>query len=243
MTSVAILGMGFSLFDYVQDFESGGYKRPTDEVWGINSVVSWLNPNLLTMGIALDNFHRDMEMDDGKHKQYVENMVNSGLPILADVDYPEWPNVKAYPLKAVLLDIWPNATSSAQIIPDLENTINFAIALAIHRKFDEIWLYGCDFRRKDNPPTLYAVGDALEKTKPWWFAYHNRQIVQHRRDMEPGEPCTMFLLGIAQERGISIRITHGSTLCNMDRGRYYYGYQYQPDPFNEREQDDGDTFL
>lgn len=237
MTSISILGMGHSLSSYFQDFESNGYTRPTDEAWGINSVMSWLHPKLLTMGIAMDNFRRDMEMDGGKHKQYVDNMLNSGLPIIADVAYPEWSHVTAYPLREVVSDIWPNATALDQIIPDLENTINFSIALAIHKKFDEIRLYGCDFRRKDSPPMLYAVGEALEKIKPWWFAYHDRDIVRGRRDLEPGEPCTMFLLGVAHERGIKVMIPKGSTLCNMDRGRYLYGYQEPPDPFGEKNRD------
>lgn len=227
--SVAILAMGHSLSNYFGDFESNGYARPHDEVWGVNSVMCWLGPKLLTHGIAMDNFNRDLKMDGGKYTQYVENMVTCGLPIIADVAYPEYPNVEAYPLKEVLDDIWPGAREfSGHVAPDLENTINFAIALAIHRKFEAIYLYGCDFRAPDNAYTIASVKEGLEEIKPWWFAYHDRNVVKHRRDLEPGEPTTMFLLGVAYQRGIHFQVTPGSTLCNMDRARYFYGYQEQP---------------
>ena len=223
--SVSIIAMGHSRERYLHDFDRNNYSRPTNEAWGVNSVMYWFGPELLTHGIAMDNFERDMEMDGGIHKAYVEKMLGCGLPIMADVEYPQWPQVQAYPIDDVVDDIWSGPELP---LPDLENTINFAIALAIHRKFDELRLYGCDFRLRDDTSALMQVHGALEKIKPWWFIYHNSDIVKFRRDLEPGEPTTMFLLGVAHARGIKIHIAEGSSLCGNDRGRYAYGYQKQP---------------
>lgn len=235
MTSVAILGMGHSLSQYMQEFESAGSKRFTDETWAINSVMYWLSPLLITSGIAMDSMWRDERMDGGKWKKYVANMRGCGLPVITDKADPDWPNLQEYPLKEVIADIWPNAKSEQQLIPDLENTINFALALAIYRKFTEIHLFGCDFRAQDDPYKIAAVKDALENIKPWWFAYHDREIVERRRDREPGEPTAMYLLGIADARGIKTIVCPGSTLGGCDRPRYLYGYQDQPDLFGEHE--------
>jgi len=231
--SLSIIGMGSSLSSYLQDFESAGHRRPTDEVWAINSAMYWLSPRLLTHGIAMDSFWRDERMDDGKWKQYVANMRECSLPVYTDTADPDWPNLIEYPLAEVISDIWPGAKRMEDVIPDLENTINFALALGISREFDEISLYGCDFRLHDRQSLLFQRADELEKIKPWWFVFHDRDIVKGRRDMEQGEPCTMFLLGVAHQRGIKVSIPHGSTLCNMDRTRYVYGYQTAPDVFKE----------
>lgn len=232
MTEITIIGMGHTLSQYFQDFSSNGHKRVGDEVWAVNDAMVWLSPRLITHGIALDSYWRDERMDNGKFKQYVANQRECGLPIYTDVADPAWPNTIAYPLKEVVTDIWPNAKEEADIIPDLENTICFALALAIHKKATQINLYGCDFRIPDNPYLVAAVADGLEDINPRWFAYHNREVVEGRRDMEPGEPTTMFLLGVAHARGIHYYIAPGSSLCNMDRGRYVYGYQEEPKIFN-----------
>jgi hypothetical protein len=232
--SLSIVAMGPSRISYEQDFESNGQVMPTTEVWMVNSCCYWYGPRMFTHGIALDAFDRDEVMDGGKWKQYVENITDCGKPVIADKKYDRWPNVERYPIEDVVSDIWPDAKCIDDIVPDLENTISFATALAITRKFDEIHLYGCDFRLRDRPQLLYERADKLEKIKPWWFVFHDRDIVRGRRDQEPGEACTMFLLGVAQQRRIKIVIPPGSTLCNMDRSRYVYGYQDAPDVFKEK---------
>ena len=230
--SLSIVGMGHSLTDYLQDFERH-YKKPTSETWGINSVGVWLRP--IDKIIALDNFRRDLTMEGGKHVQYVRNILDSGIPIISDVADPEWPQVEAYPLERVVRNIWPSARRDDHCRPGLANTINYALALAIADGFTEIRLYGCDFRRSDDKYLIYALADA-HHDKPYWWPFHCRELVDHRRDLEPGEPQTMFLLGVAHQRGISIAIPPTSSLCDMDRAFYFYGYDRdQPKVFKDEE--------
>lgn len=240
MTSVSILGMGATLSSYLQDFESNGYQKPTDQVWAINSAGVWLrNCDML---IALDNFRRDTFMDGGKHRQYVKNILTSGIPIMTDVvdaelfEELEIPPaaVEAYPLREVISSIWPEATSSSHCFPWFQNSVNYALALAITRGFKEIRLYGCNFVANDNPFTIAAVAQEHVE-RPYWWVYHMAPINKGRRLGEPGLETTAFLIGICHERRIDLWIANGDSLMNRDRAMYWYGYEDQPDPFEENE--------
>lgn len=233
MSSVSILGMGSTLFSYLQDHERD-YRRPTDAVWAINSVGAWLHD--IDLIIALDNFRRDMRMDGGQHIPYVQNMLRRGKPIISDVADPEWPQVEAYPLREVIANIWPDATRADQCAPWLQNTVNYALALALTRGFEEIRLYGCNFLANDNAFTLAAVArDDEENNVPWWFSYHRPAVNKGRRMGEPGLETTCWLLGIAHARGCRIWIPQGDSLMNRDRNMYWYGFEEQPDPFMEND--------
>lgn len=230
-TSVSILGMGNTLFSYFQDYERE-YKRPTDSVWAINSAGVWCHD--IDMIIALDNFERDLRMDDGAHVTYVLNILKRGVPIMSDVTYPDWPKVQAYPLREVIADIWPQAKKNEDCFPWFQNTVNYALALAIARGYKHIRLYGCNFVMGDSPWTLSAIAeDDAKQNLPYWFAYHRPAINKGRRIGEPGLETTCWLIGIAHARGITVHIPAGDSLMNADRAMYWYGPQTQPDPFEE----------
>ena len=224
--SISICSMGGTLSSYFQDFERD-YRRPTRDVWAINSAGVWMHDCDLIM--ALDNFRRDLK----EHEQYVKNIVGRGIPVISDVTDPEWPNVTAYPLRRVLDSIWPQAKSVRDIIPPLYNTCNYALALAIADEYDEIRLYGCNFAINDDRWMLHEQANQ-HPDKPFWWPYHMKSIVMERRDREPGGPTMHFLLGIAHERGIKVHIPMGETLCEVDRIPHFYGYEDQPDPYEDR---------
>ena len=236
--SVAIVGMGSSDTQYKQDYESAGRKLFTTETWVVNSGAYWYGPEMFTHAIALDDFERDEKMDGGKHAEYVRKIVGCGKPVIGPVLYDRWSNVEAYPWQEVRADIWPDAKSLADIIPDIENTITGAVALAIQRKFDVIRLYGADFCFTDDAYLVASIADELEPIKPRWFVFHDQRIVKERRPREPGLDGTMWMLGVAHARGIKVKVCRGSTLMNQDRGRYVYGPQEPPEifPSNEKEE-------
>lgn len=223
--SVSIIAMGRSLFDYLVAFERR-YKRPTQHVWAINSAGVWLND--LDAIFAMDNFRRDMRIDDGKHRQYVSNLIHRGKRIISDVQDPDWPHVEAYPLSEVARNIWPHATTWDQCFPWFQNTIHYAIAYALWKGMKEIWLYGCEFCFSDDPYKIAA--EAVDHNdKPYWWVYHMPSVVKHRRMGEPGLETTCWLLGIAHQRGVDVRIPNTSTLMNADRTPYWYGYDLHPE--------------
>ena len=244
-SSVSILGMGATLSSYMQDFERD-YCKPTDQVWAINSVGVWLRG--CDMLIALDNFRRDTFMDNGAHRQYVKNILTAGIPVMTDVcdaqlfeelDIPP-AAVEPYPLREVIANIWPEAKRNEDCFPWLQNTINYALALAITRGFTEIRLYGCNFLANDNPYTITSVAQADADNSwplPWWFSYHRPGVNKGRRMGEPGLETTCWLIGICHARGINVVIPKGDSLMNMDRYAYWYGPQLDIDPFEEDEFD------
>jgi hypothetical protein len=228
-SSVSILGMGSTLFAYLQDFERD-YRRPTDDVWAINSAGVWLHD--VDMIIALDNFRRDLTMDGGAHETYVQNILKRGVPVMSDVTDSQWPQVQAYPLRDVICSIWPEAKRNEDCFPWFQNTCNYALALAIARKYTHIRLYGCNFMAGDNPYTIAALAQEHED-KPYWWAYHMRPANKGRQLGEPGLETMCWLIGIAHQRGIEIHIPDGDSLMNKDRAMYWYGPNEQPDPFEE----------
>lgn len=152
---------------------------PFDEVWGINH-----------MGKVLKDVDKLFVMDDLKVQQHrYAEMLDRDVPIITSKAYPEFPTSVSYPLDDVLADIgWLYFT----------NTVVYAVAYAIHKKFKRIGLFGCDFH--------YPGVDQSE---------------QARANCE-------FLLGIAHQRGIKVEVAKGSTTMDQNKITVMYGYAEQP---------------
>lgn len=217
---IAIVGMGFSNIMFNLDFESGN-EKPADHVWAINSAAVWFRN--VDMAIAMDDLRRDKHT----HARYVEALTKLAIPLMTTDRYPEYLNTVRYPIEDVVKAVFRGSKWLAQ--KNLQNTVNYAVALAIKEKAAMIKMYGCDFTRQDDPRLLKAAFPNRHwMNDPDWFMYHDKEVVRHRAAGEPGEAATNFLLGLAFERGIDIWICDHSSLMDNDRLDHFYGYQEQP---------------
>ena len=214
-TSVAIGGL--APWSQVDIFDRGGY----DEIWAINngSVHYDYKPDLI---IAMDDFDRDMK----HHEDYVLSIVNAGVPVLSTEDSKRWPNVKAYPLKRIAEFLGPNAPWI------LDNTCNYALALALADGHDRIGVFGIDWCHPYDESDLECAHVRWRHKgyghAPDWFKYYERDVVAARRHTEPGGDSFHYLMGLAKGMGVEIEIMGDSTLLNRDRDRFFYGYQDAP---------------
>jgi len=219
--SVAIVAMGPTLHDYLAACGSHGYtNRFTDEVWATNDAGFWLHTVDLIM--AMDDFNENLET----WPHWIDLLCGRDVPVVTSCPMnlttgEQFKNAVAFPLDEVEKDI-PKIGNKR---PPYDNTSNFALALAIHRRFSWIGIFGMDNML---PSYDWVDGDPAK-----WRQYHTK------KKRVPSEPCDIFmayLIGIAQARGIQIFIPDGSTLCDFDRPPYYYGYENQPN-YNEHKPD------
>lgn len=160
----------------------------------------------------MDDLRRDRE----DYPDYVDAIVNYGVPVYTATAYPEYPNTIAYPTAEVYEWVKPAR---------LDNTINYALAHAMHRGYGTIGLYGCEFTKEDPE----WIRDRNMGRFPDWFTYYQQDAIFSRRGREPGVETLNYLLGRAIERGIEILVPEGSTIFDSDRPFFYYGYQGQPE--------------
>lgn len=219
-SSVAILGMGFSLAYYFADLPAYA-TRFTDQVWAINNAGYWIHD--IDTIISMD----DLERDHTHWTDHVLNMLKRDLPIMTCTAYDKWPQSVAFPIDEYRKEFGQPSEGKKLWF---DNSIAYAIALAMLQKHTDIHLYGCDFQRTDSL-TAGELERRMAKypdSVPWWFIYHHRDTVRERRSGEPGIENVMYLIGRARERGIRIHIPRGSTLMDMDRQEHLYGFQEQP---------------
>ena len=189
-------------------------------VWGINNC--WTQQKIKpTVIIAMDDLQRDWR--DG-HRKYVNSIVNVDCQVVTARAYPRWPTTRSYPLSEVILTIWGGDVRLASKV--LGNTCSYAIALAIIRNRNPIRLFGFEFVNPDKPWSLYRAKRLVKKHQPDWFRFYQKPMF--RSVTEPGVEGVLWLLGYAAARGIDVWIPETSTLLNLDRDDFFYGYQEQP---------------
>jgi hypothetical protein len=145
---VIILGMGFSLWDFIH----GAYGNPSHlaeegtEVWAINYAGFVFRCDLVF------NMH---DFDDPVHKEVMSAYTRMPHTKVISIKSYDWmPNSYEYPLQEILEDPMCGA-------PYLENTTAYMIALAMASRAESILLYGCDFDY--DPDVVINVGDKTEK--------------------------------------------------------------------------------
>lgn len=167
---------------------------PFDEVWAINH-----------MGKMLKDVDLIIAMDDLKEEQErYEGMLNGETPILTSKYYEEF-NCIEFPLRDVINDLHSDGVSYMGMY--FRNSVSYAVAYAIYKKFDRISLFGCDF-------------------------YYDNAI----KSEEARANCE-FWLGFAHARGIKIEVSKGSTTLDMNKPQKLYGYAEQPQLPFDKEQD------
>lgn len=150
-----------------------------DEVWGISHMGGELRE--LDMVFAMD----DMRLKGSHWPRAVERDV----PLMTSTVYPEFPRAVEYPLGDVIEDLG---------LIYLKNTVSYALAYAIHMKYERVGVFGVD------------------------FFYENSKLT------ERGMGCFMFYAGIAHSRGIQLDIARNSATMDNDRPNTLYGYAEQP---------------
>lgn len=138
--SVAILGLGTTLLEYVSFTTGMGARRKIcDEVWGINSAIDVLNCDL---GFHMDDIRvqerRAAADPTGNIAAMLPWLKNpSGPPILTSRAHPDYPRLIEYPLAAVL-----NGCNNQRYF---NSTAAYAVAYAIFRGVKKIYCFGVDF--------------------------------------------------------------------------------------------------
>ena len=131
--SVSIVALGHSADAYAHAvMEAKG--KPTSKLWAINRAPMYLKD--VDLCIAMDD-HTWMERKEN-YPGVRAALLDLDIPVMTAKDYG-LKNYVEYPLKKVLKKI-PHFDGRY-----LDNSINFALALAITMKIKEIRLYGCYF--------------------------------------------------------------------------------------------------
>jgi len=203
------------------------YVKTFDEVWALNTCAKecGIKPDLV---IAMDDLRRDHAADPA---YCAKLFAGHKADVLTTVEYPEWPRAKAYPLAETIEALGVPLVLARHLF---DNSTNYALALAITRGADHIGLHGVSFCFPDKPGgleiyrTLDWAGTKYENA-PDWFKYYGKYALSERRPREPGIEACHFLLGLAVERGIAVSFGPKTTLLNLDREPYAYGFEEQPE--------------
>ncbi len=210
--SLDIVGFGLT----VPVFKRKAWTK-AKTVWTINNAHASYDLHTDRI-VAMD----DLERDIVEYPKYVDEITKAGVPVVTSTAYPQWPTTQAYPLGDAIDLI--GDTRLAQRV--LTNSWCYALVLAMLEGYEEIGLYGAEFEQFDPPPDIEEARANLKPHQPSWFIYYDRLLM--RTPTEPGIHGLTFLMGMAVERGIGIRIPAGSTLLDWDRPGFFYGYQEQP---------------
>lgn len=189
--TVALVAMGPSHAEYVSNCLSGSSRfAVADETWAINAMGNVIEHDRLVCMDALPYFAkaaRELNPSLAGYKDWLH--LHPG-PIYTQKKYEGFPGSVEYPLKEVL-----GACGYAYF----NNTVAYAVGLAILMKVKHLKLFGCDF----------TAG-------------------QHA-DGQTGRACVEYWLANCIHRGMKVTIASTSTLCDQKTGRQLYGYSSPPD--------------
>lgn len=187
---VVIVGMGDSRNDFVAGrlLPESAAVLADSEIWAVNYMAAVIRCDKM---IAMDPFdHPDIERE--YPAGHLEWLRQSQLPIISCKKVPGY-NIEEYPLKE-LSDAFGG-------FKYFNNTVAYAVALAIYRGAEEIAMFGCDY---------YYV----DPQRPDWDA----------KALETGRACVEFWLGVAVARGVRVVVASSSSLMDQNLGRPLYGY-------------------
>ncbi len=190
MKEVAIVGLGGSYADFVA---SRINSQKFTEVWGINCIGAILH---VDRTIMMDPVSRFLDTENAGTQTEIakEFLLTNKKPIYTCELDKRVKNLIEYPLSQVV-----KSTGFCYF----NNTVPYAIALAIHEKVDKVHLFGIDY-----------------------------SYMQNLHMAESGRACTEFWCAIAINKGIKIEIANRSNLldnCVPDAEKLY-GYHRLKDP-------------
>ena len=180
---VVLLGMGYSLWDYIhQSYGKPPARDGKTEVWTLN-YAGWVFKSDLCF-----NMH---DFDDQSHEGIFENYLNyPELRVMSIRSYDRFPNVWEYPMQEVVEDELANGLY-------FTNSTAYAIAFALACRVKHLEIFGCDF---DYNPQIIDTGDRFEKGRAcleYWLG------VAQARGMEIGigAHCTLLNMNNVAEQG------------------------------------------
>lgn len=184
--AVTIVAMGDSRRAFLDGvLHPQGAAALDGEVWAINLMGAIIRADRIIMMDDLE----DLRARSDWAPQAWAVLRRTAARLVTSRPHPDFPTSEAYPLEKVL-EIGPAY---------LNNTVAYAIALAIAEGAERIALFGCDFGYPDRP--------------------------QLRED---GRACVEFWLGVAGSRGIELILPAGTTLMDSHKPGLLYGYRDQP---------------
>lgn len=184
--SVTIVAMGDSRRAYLEGaiYPQGGAPLG-GEVWAINLMGAIIRADRV---ILMDDLDALMARSDWSPEVFGA-LKRLRVPLITSSLHPDFPTSEAYPLEKVV----------SAGLPYLNNTVAYAVALAVAEGVDDLWLFGCD------------------------FGYEGRPEIK-----EAGRACVEFWLGIAAARGMALHLPPSTSLLDSHKGVALYGYRDQP---------------
>lgn len=206
MTSLAILGCGPSVWEYIEGVMRNR-GRMHSCVWGINRIALALPCDKV---IAMDDRRWIAAHPEfGKTAAALERLY---VPVVTSVLYPEFTNSEAYPLQAVSEELEELGLDTAFV---LNNSVNYALALALfEHSFESIDLYGCEYVKYPER------GPAKEGDPDWRPLYYPENTPTL---YEPGVEGFWTLVGVGLGAGVGV--------CVHDTHKWpraLYGYNEWP---------------
>lgn len=187
--TVAIVAMGPSHADYITECVArSGRFQVADETWAINAMGGIIQHDRLICMDALPYFAQAAR-ENPALAGYGDWLRRHPGPVYTQRHYEGFPGSVPYPLEDVL-----NECGYAY----LNNTVAYAVALALTLGVRHLRIYGCDF----------TAG-------------------QHA-DGQTGRACVEYWLAVCISRGMKISIAPSSTLCDQKSGRVLYGWSTPP---------------
>jgi len=188
--TVAIVAMGPSHKDYVDEcLNKSSRFGVADETWAINAAGGVLQHDRLICMDALPYFAKAAREANPSLAGFGDWLAKHPGPIYTQRKYDGFPGSVEYPLQAVL---------NCCQYPYFNNTVAYAVGLALLMQVKHLKLYGCD----------YTAG-------------------QHA-DGQTGRACVEYWLSVCIQRGMRVTIAPSSTLCDQKSGRVLYGYSTPP---------------
>ncbi len=188
--TVALVAMGPSRQEYLNECLNRSSRfQVADETWAINAMGGVIQHDRLICMDALPYFAKAARDTNPALAGYADWLSKHPGPIYTQRRYEGFPGSVEYPLKEVLKDCG---------YAYFNNTVAYAVGLALLMKVRHLKLYGCDF----------TAG-------------------QHA-DGQTGRACVEYWLAVACGRGMKVTIASTSTLCDQKAGRPLYGYSSPP---------------
>ena len=187
---VAIVAMGKSQLDYHMSIS---HSKEYDEIWAINSMCAVVKPDRV---FVMDPVSRFFETDGAgpQTKVLQKTLPKLKCPIYSCELDRRVPKLKLYPLKEVI-----KATNCGYF----NNTIAYAIAIALYKEVAGISLYGADFSYTTN--------------------IHFGEL---------GRGCCEFWLAKCMSQGIDVSVAATSPMLdtNIPEKEKLYGYHRLENP-------------
>jgi hypothetical protein len=213
LPAVTLIGFGHTVRPHLSTI------RQAEEIWAINNSHAeyGYTPDRI---IAMDDLRRDEPI----FPRYVREIISARVQVYTATAYPEWINTVSYPLADVIATL---GLSKRMAQAAFSNTWCYALALAMHEGRKVVHCYGADFEPPDSMTDVEYARSRLKDEHPDWFVYYHPRLL--RAPTEPGIHGFTFLLGVAHERGVAVHFAAGSTVMDLDRDAFFYGYSQQPE--------------